>query len=47
LILPLCFSVVLFVLSYLTIDAGGYIWLAFLVIGVVIALLGIVMTFRE
>jgi len=44
---PFVFSAVLFILSYLSLDEGGYIWLVFLAIGVVIALLGVLLSTRE
>ena len=44
---PFVFSAVLFVLSYLTLDEGGYLWLVFLAIGVVIALLGVLLAARD
>ncbi|MFH1662572.1 MAG: hypothetical protein ABH934_01420 [Chloroflexota bacterium] len=45
--IPFIFSAVLFILSYLSLDEGGYIWLVFLAIGVVIALLGVLLSARD
>ena len=44
---PFILSAVLFILSFLTIDDGGYIWLVFLAIGVVIALFGVLLSARD
>lgn len=45
--IPFVFSAVLFILSFLSLDDGGYIWLVFLAIGVVIALFGVILAARD
>ena len=44
---PFVFSIVLFILSYLSLDDGNYIWLVFLAIGVVVALLGVLLSAQD
>ena len=44
---PFVFSAVLFILSYISLDDGGYIWLVFLSMGVVVALLGALLSARD
>ncbi len=46
-IMPFVFSAILFILSYLSLDDGGYFWLVFLSIGVAIALLGVLLSARS
>ena len=43
---PFVFSAVLFLISFLALDDGGYIWLVFMAIGLVIALLGVVLAVK-
>ena len=40
-------SLAMFILSYLSLENDGYIWLVYLAIGVVIALLGILLITRD
>jgi len=42
--LPFVFSAVLFILSYISLSYDDYIWLVYLVIAVVIALLGVILS---
>jgi VIT1/CCC1 family predicted Fe2+/Mn2+ transporter len=43
---PFVFSAILFVLSFLAINDGGYLWLTFLAVGFVIAILGVLLAVR-